>query len=163
MKALFLVFATFCAGAAFAQSNYAYAPVRSSIVLQERVATTKQVCETRTVQREIQGETSYGNAVLGAVVGGSIGSLFGQGDGKLLATAIGAGAGSVLGHKNDRQGATTVEQVPVTDCKDVVSYEDRIKGYRVTYEYQGQLYETTLPRDPGSTLKIAVSISPVGY
>ena len=106
MKAFFLVIATLCSTSAFAQTNYAFAPVRSSIVLQERIATTKQVCETRTVQREVQGESTYGNAVLGAVIGGSVGSLFGQGDGKLLATAIGAGAGGILGHKNDRQGRT---------------------------------------------------------
>lgn len=162
MKNSLFVAIALVSGAAQAQTTYIYAPVRSTVVIQEQVLSPRKVCETRTVQREVvQQAPTYGGALVGGIAGGAVGSLFGQGDGKLLATALGAALGSHVGHAQDNPSSRTVEPVSVTDCKTVDTLESRVSGYRVTYEYAGQLYETTLPRDPGPTLKVAVSVSPV--
>ena len=39
--------------------------------------------------------------------------------------------------------------------------QQRVNGYRVTYEYQGQPYTTVLRNDPGRTLPVRVSVTPL--
>jgi uncharacterized protein YcfJ len=45
-------------------------------------------------------------------------------------------------------------------------YEDReeeeLAGYRVTYQYAGETYSTTLDHDPGSRLRVSVNVTPIG-
>jgi len=38
--------------------------------------------------------------------------------------------------------------------------EKRIDGYRVTYEYNGQKYQTEMPSDPGQKIWVRVDIRP---
>ncbi len=42
-------------------------------------------------------------------------------------------------------------------------YEERIEGYDVTYRYNGRLYHTRMPYDPGDRIAIRVDVRPVGY
>ena len=44
----------------------------------------------------------------------------------------------------------------------VERYEERVDGYRVTYRYNGHIFSTQLPRDPGGTLRVRVNVEPVG-
>ena len=39
-------------------------------------------------------------------------------------------------------------------------YEERIDGYRVTYEYNGREYTTRMPYDPGERIKVRVAVAP---
>jgi uncharacterized protein YcfJ len=48
----------------------------------------------------------------------------------------------------------------VKKCKTVDAFRDQIVGYDVTYKYQGRTLHTRLPYNPGSTLSIAVSVTP---
>ena len=146
----------------FAQSQTDYAPVRSAVPQVERVATRQRVCENTVVEETTVAPSSHGNAVLGTIVGGVIGSRFGGGSGRLVGTAVGAGIGATVGASNDRPGEIRTDAVPVRSCRDEVTYRDQINGYRVTYEYQGQMYTTVLAHDPGATLKLNVTATPVG-
>ena len=38
-------------------------------------------------------------------------------------------------------------------------YEERIDGYRVTYEYNGREYTTRLPYDPGERIRVRVAVA----
>jgi uncharacterized protein YcfJ len=39
-------------------------------------------------------------------------------------------------------------------------YEERIDGYRVTYEYNGREHTTRLPYDPGERMRVRVAVAP---
>jgi uncharacterized protein YcfJ len=41
--------------------------------------------------------------------------------------------------------------------------EERIDGYRVTYEYNGRRQMTTLPYDPGDRIRVRVDVRPEDY
>lgn len=55
---------------------------------------------------------------------------------------------------------TTTTQTPVRRCASIDHYETRTSGYRVTYEYEGRQFQTTLPYDPGPQLHVNVSVTP---
>lgn len=103
-----------------------------------------------------------GRSVTGAVIGGAAGGLagaqVGKGNGKTAATAAGAIAGSMIGDRvqNPRQTQTAAE--PVERCRTVETSRDVIKGYTVVYRYNGHDVTTTLPYDPGSTVRVGVSL-----
>ena len=40
------------------------------------------------------------------------------------------------------------------------SYEERIDGYDVEYEYGGQVFHTRLPYDPGERIRVRVAVTP---
>jgi uncharacterized protein YcfJ len=40
------------------------------------------------------------------------------------------------------------------------SREERIDGYRVVYQFQGQKYATRMPYDPGRELRVRVDVRP---
>jgi uncharacterized protein YcfJ len=41
-------------------------------------------------------------------------------------------------------------------------WEERIDGYRVTYEYNGRHYTTRMPYDPGRRVRVNIDVRP-GY
>lgn len=97
--------------------------------------------------------------VIGGAAGGLAGAQIGKGDGKTPATAAGAIAGSMIGdrvqnpHPEQTVGAQAAER-----CRPVESPRDVVKGYTVVYRYNGHDVTTTLPYDPGSTVRVGVSI-----
>ena len=107
-------------------------------------------------------EHSYGGAVVGGIAGGLLGSRFGEGNGRVASAAVGAAVGAITGDRLDNRdrGETTTTQVPVRRCTSVDHYETRTSGYRVTYEYEGRQFQTTLPYDPGPQLHVNVSVTP---
>lgn len=161
--------ALFAGTAVFAQpSNGDYAAVQSVTPQTERVPVNRNVCEDRMVYQQAApvAQPSYGGTVLGTIVGGAIGSRFGGGDGRIAATAIGAGVGAVIGNNSDRQQAAPAvasQAVPVRECHTETTYELHTRGYLVNYEFLGRNYSTTLPTDPGRWLRVNVSVTPAGY
>jgi uncharacterized protein YcfJ len=71
---------------------------------------------------------------------------------------IGAG----IAHDTARRRSSDVREEVVRRC-DVRyqhEYEERIEGYRVTYEYNGREYTTRMPYDPGERIKVRVAVAP---
>lgn len=98
-------------------------------------------------------------AVVGGVAGGLLGSQVGGGSGKKAATAAGAIAGVVIGDRVANPDQPRTEQVE--RCREVQTSREVIKGYNVTYRYNGRDVTTTLPYQvqPGDTLRVGVSVS----
>ena len=109
--------------------------------------------------------------ILGAILGAAVGHQFGGGRGKDVATVAGAVLGGSIGRdiKNDSrrhyrddhyQGARyqTVSRCEVTE---VYRTEEQIVGYDVSYEYQGTVYHTRMPNDPGRQIRVKVIVQPV--
>lgn len=175
MKKLFLIMlAPVYSGTAWAADFVDTAKVVSSTPIYERVSEPKQECwnetvsSTGTVTKSAPvEERSIGGALVGGVVGGVVGSQIGQGTGNTVATAAGAIAGAIIGDRvaNQNQGASQTQQttqVPQSreerHCRQVENFREVIRGYNVTYRYNGQDVTTRLPYQPGSTVRVGVSV-----
>ncbi|HEX7341550.1 MAG TPA: glycine zipper 2TM domain-containing protein [Rhodanobacteraceae bacterium] len=124
------------------------------------IATPHQQCYQQPVERREGGSHAAGT-ILGAIVGGVLGNTIGKGDGRQAATAVGAVVGGAVGNKV-ASGNDQVVQDSVTRCQQVqdVSQEQRITGYRVEYRYHGHVYTSRLSYDPGTRLRVRVTVTP---
>ncbi len=134
-----------------------YAAVVSSTPVTVSVPVSRQMCSDG--QQLVQPGPSGAGAVIGAIAGGVIGHNLGSGFGRGAATGLGAVAGAVIGDQVEA-GANPPIEVPVRRCQTVRSYENRVVGYDVMYDYAGQRYSTRVARDPGQ--RLAVSVQPAG-
>ena len=96
--------------------------------------------------------TSGVGAIVGAVIGGVVGNAFGYGDGRALATAAGVLGGAALGNTAEAQ------QRYAGGC--ATRYENRVTGYDVSYEIDGQRYQARMAGDPGAWVQVP---APSGY
>ena len=150
-----VLLATGC-GAALATE---YGTVISSTPVTQQVAAPQQQCWDE--QQVVQQRSSGAGAMVGALIGGVVGNQFGAGMGKAAATGLGVVAGAALGDHaeaaNNPPVATTVRR-----CQPVAQYENRVVGYDVVYEYNGQRYSTRMAQDPGPRIALDVTVVPVG-
>jgi uncharacterized protein YcfJ len=153
------------------------APVVASTPIYEHINMPKQECWNETVS--YQGSPTSGGSPLGAIVGGIaggvIGHQIGSGRGNAVATGVGAVAGAVIGDKVDPNGGVITgranagpqEQV-VQRCRTVENWQEVVRGYNITYRYNGRDVTVRLPYDPGPNVRVAVSViqegrPPVSY
>ena len=97
-----------------------------------------------------------GGAVVGGAAGGLLGAQVGQGSGRAAAAGTGAVIGAVAGDRvqNPRQVATA----PAQQCRTIQSTRDVIRGYTVVYRYYDRDITTTLPYNPGPTVRVGVGV-----
>ncbi|HEX7338661.1 MAG TPA: glycine zipper 2TM domain-containing protein [Rhodanobacteraceae bacterium] len=142
--------------------HYAWANVTrvDPIYRTVEVSTPHQQCYQQPVVRR-EGGNSGAGAVLGAIVGGVLGNTIGKGDGRQAATAIGAVAGGAIGNGVANRNARTYEGSE-TRCQQVqdLSQEQRIVGYNVEYRYRGEVYTSRLGYDPGTRLRVRITVTP---
>jgi len=107
---------------------------------------------------------SGGGAVVGALIGGVVGNSVGAGMGRAAATAVGAVAGAAIGSQAEANAAvpatTTVQR-----CRSATRYEDRIIGYDVVYDFNGNRRTARLAQDPGgpgTRIALEVNVAPSG-
>ena len=149
-------------------SGYDYAPVKhvEPIVRRVRVETPRRECydDVRTVETRphISEPGVGGRTLLGGIIGGVIGHQFGSGRGRDAATIAGAAIGANVGYDSARRDYSRVEERVVQRCqvRYESEYEERIDGYRVTYEYNGREYTTRMPYDPGERMRVRVAVAP---
>jgi uncharacterized protein YcfJ len=134
------------------------ARVVSSSPVVAQVAVPAQVCRDETYQAPAR--SSGAGAVLGAIAGGAAGNAVGKGAGKALATGVGIIGGAILGDHVENDGRQGQLQT-VRRCEQQTGYENRIVAYSVTYEYAGQRYTTQMTQEPGPTLPLQVTITPM--
>lgn len=150
------------------EDGYDYAPVTrvEPIVRQVRVETPRRECwdDVRTVDSRphISEPGVGGKTLLGGIIGGVIGHQFGSGRGRDAATVAGAIIGSSVGYDSARRTYGDREEEVVQRCQVRYEnqYEERIDGYRVTYEYNGREYTTRMPYDPGKEMRVRVAVAP---
>jgi uncharacterized protein YcfJ len=144
-------------GLAASASAAEYAKVVSATPVSSSVAVPRQECAEG--QQVVQQQPSGAGALIGAIAGGVLGNQIGHGFGRAAATGVGVVAGSAIGN-NVEANANPPTTVPVQRCRTVSSYQNRVVGYDVVYEYNGQRYTTRLPNDPGP--RLAIDIRPAG-
>jgi uncharacterized protein YcfJ len=134
-----------------------FANVISATPVTGSVPVPRQACADG--ERIVQQQPSGAGALIGAIVGGVAGNQFGHGFGRAAATGLGVVAGSTIGNQVEANG-NPATAVPVRSCRTVTQYENRIVGYDVVYEYNGQRYTTRTANDPGRQL--AIDVRPTG-
>jgi uncharacterized protein YcfJ len=142
-----------------------YARVREVDPQYEKVNVPREECYSEYVPEsryERSGSKRLVGPLVGGVAGGLLGSQVGKGNGKVAAAAVGAGVGAIVGERlSDRGREREVHyEREVRRCRTVDSWQSRLSGYRVVYEYAGHVYTTVLPYDPGSKLAVDVSVAP---
>ena len=95
-------------------------------------------------------------SIVGGIAGALLGSQVGGGSGRNAAAAAGGLAGVLIGDRVANPDQPVSQQVE--RCRDVDNYRDVIKGYTVTYRYNGKEATTILPYQPGSTVQVGVSM-----
>jgi uncharacterized protein YcfJ len=136
-----------------------YGTVISSTPVTAQVGVPQQQCFDQ--QQAVQPRTSGGGALLGAVIGGVVGSRFGGGMGRAAATGVGVVAGAAVGDHVENSN-TPVETTTVRNCTNTTAYENRVVGYDVVYEYNGQRYMSRMTQDPGQRIALNVNVTPEG-
>ena len=169
-------------GGRYSDTDYARVVDVEPITRRIRVTEPRRECyeETRYDEPRYQDvrsrghQPAAGSMILGGILGAAVGNQIGSGDGRRAATVAGALIGSALGHdaaarRGERDGryydardygpprAYTVERC---DVRYRESWEERIEGYRVAYEYHGRRYETRMPYDPGERVRVRVDVFP---
>lgn len=124
----------------------------------------RQVCREEAVQRQVAGHHSAGATIFGSILGGVIGSRFGGGSGKTVATIAGAAIGGAIARDaHDRnhpaQHYTTVEE----HCYMETTWynEERVVAWNVDWRYQGKTYHSRMNEHPGDRIRVRVNVDPV--
>lgn len=172
-----LVGALFGSGAFGSESavDYVYAPVVDvePVIRWVTVERPRTECWQETVYQPHPANKPFrvaGPTIAGGLIGGVIGHQFGSGSGQDAMTLIGSVVGSALANERAvrnayRHGVYQVRGQPVERCEVITErhQEERIEGYRVTYEYEGRHYTMRTQRPPGERVRLRVSVQPVGY
>ena len=124
----------------------------------EQINQPRQECHTEYVQAPPPSR-SVGGSILGGLAGGILGNQVGGGSGRTAATAAGAIAGAIVGDRVENNNQLAGQQ-EVRQCRTVDNWQTRNNGYAVTYEYNGRTYTSVMPFDPGSRLRLRVSLTP---
>lgn len=135
----------------------------------ENVSVPRNECRSQWINEDRRGVSdgqgrNYGGAILGGLAGGVLGNQVGGGRGKQAATVVGAVVGAMTGDhfaNRDQRVDNDYGQREVQSCRTVYDTQSRISGYRVAYEYRGQLYNTFMRNNPGNNLQVRVSVDPI--
>ena len=163
-----LLLATLAAAGAQAQSFTDHARVRTVEPQYEVVQTPRQECTSQWVQEQPRAAApsgGYGGAIIGGVAGGLLGNQVGKGHGREAATAAGAVIGAITGDRISNSGTAIAAPAPeareIRSCRTVYDQQNRLTGYRVTYDYRGVEATTVMREQPGSTIPVKVSVTPL--
>jgi uncharacterized protein YcfJ len=134
------------------------AKVISSTPVLERITESRQECDPAPAAAPAPAqERSIVGPVVGGVAGAVIGHQVGSGRGNTAATAAGAIAGTIIGDKVGNPQATAPAPPP-QQCRTVQTTREVVKGYTVVYRYNDRDITTTLPHNPGPTVRVGVGV-----
>jgi len=139
------------------------------------VTVPREVCWNEQVRSTAhykkRGYRSHTPTMLGGILGGVVGNQFGGGRGQTVMTVAGTLLGASVGRDAAYRRSARYESAANPsysterrcEIEEVMHEEERLDGYRVTYDYQGREYVTRTEVDPGRTIEIRVQVTPVEY
>lgn len=149
-------------------SDYARVEHVQPLVRQVRVSTPRRECWQEQVRYEERPGFFQANTglILGGLAGGLLGGQIGHGQGRKIATIGGSilGAGVGYDYQYRHNPPQSRERVAYEDrCRTIEDShtEERVEGYDVAYRYNGQLFHTRLPYDPGNRIRVGVDVRPL--
>ena len=170
-RAVIICLTTLLAAGVQAQTFNDTARVRTVNPQYENVSVPRNECTNQwvTEPQPVASSRNYGGLAIGGVAGAVLGHQIGGGRGRDAATAVGAIVGALAGEQLANQNswgggypqAAPLQQRQVQSCRTVNDVQPRLTGYKVEYEYRGQVYNTVTRENPGRTLALRVSVAPV--
>jgi len=151
---------------AFDNTQYDYAKVLRVQPVTEivQIPEEQQVCREVPVQHNVAEHRSPAPLIFGSILGGVIGSQFGGGSGKTVATIAGATIGGAVAQSSQNrrypaQHYTTLEQ----RCYMETNWrnEERVVAWDVDWAYQGKTYHNRMDEHPGDRIRVRVNVDPV--
>ena len=139
--------------AVMAQQYQARAVVTAVTPIVENIVVS-QNCRDVYVQQP-QQQQNVGGQILGAVVGGAIGSRFGGGNGRLVATGAGAAIGAVVGGNQQQQPSMQMQHI----CNPVIEQRQTANAYVANYNGARVTGITYRPLQVGDTIYVNVKSS----
>lgn len=130
-----------------------------------RIPEYRDVCWDEPVYHAVPERRSASPKIFGAILGGVIGNQFGDGSGRRLMTAAGAALGaSVASDEQRRRHPERYYQTTEQRCETRTDYrtEDRVVGWDVTYEFNGEVYHARLRDEPADRIRVWVGVEPLG-
>lgn len=148
--------------------DYAKVVSADPIYRNVRISQPRQECwDERVSYRENRGVNVTAGTILGGIIGGVAGHQIGGGHGRDAATAIGAVVGAGIGNNAAARNSGSYTRTGYeTRCETIndTRYEQRVEAYDVSYRYNGQIYHTQMPYDPGERIAVNVDVQPAnGY
>ncbi|MDX1379896.1 MAG: glycine zipper 2TM domain-containing protein [Xanthomonadales bacterium] len=129
-----------------------------------RVPVEQEVCWDETYYERTGPRRSPVPGIIGAIVGGVIGNQFGGGSGQDALTVAGAALGATVAtNANRRNNPDRYHAVTEQRCDWETHYttEEEIVGWDVTYEYNGEIFETRMREEPGDRIRVRVNVEPL--
>jgi uncharacterized protein YcfJ len=125
----------------------------------------REQCSEQRVQTGSGGGVSPAIPLLAAIAGGALGSAVANGHHNQQAgAAIGAVFGGAVGYDVARRNAqpryVTYGTQEVCNVVQDTHEEERLSGYRVSYQYLGRTYTTITQQQPGATVRVRVDVTP---
>ena len=151
------------AAASQAQSFVDNARVQSVEPQYEAVQVPREECTSQWVTEPQPAAGGYGGVSRGGRAGAILRTPGAKGPGREAATAAGAVIGAIAGDRlaGGQAQAYPQAQREVRSCRTVYDVQQRLTGYRVTYEYRGHQSAIVTRDQPGQTLPVRVSVTPV--
>ena len=142
-------------------TDYATVTAVEKVYKQYRTEEPYQECYIKETLQN-QGDGSATNEIMGAILGGAVGSQFGEGDGKDVMTLAGIILGASMA--NDAEKANSTGQVVVSqevcETKVKTSYVKKLSHYLVHIDYEGRdLAFTSKKRPYDDVIKVKVTVS----
>jgi len=149
------------AGGAVAYSVVDRSPDHAKVLavepVKETIKTPREVCKDVAVtrQRPVQDSNRIAGTAIGAIAGGLLGNQIGGGTGKKIATVAGAVGGGYAGNQvQGRMQANDTYTTTETRCNTVNETSEKVVGYDVKYDLDGQVGQVRMERDPGSQIPV---------
>ncbi|MFT5889237.1 MAG: hypothetical protein ACI9BO_002063 [Zhongshania sp.] len=144
-------------------SSTRYARVTHISPVYERISYTvpSEHCRQET---EVRQHRSNAAPILGAILGGALGNELGHHkSNKRVGTIVGAVLGATVATDIaiSRSG-THYQTVDRCEIENREEWREEIVGYNVSYRYQGVIFHTRLPYNPGKHIEIEVNVRPRG-
>jgi uncharacterized protein YcfJ len=155
-------------------SDYATVTDVVPIYRSVRIDRPHRQCRSEQIYHSPRRSQGYaaGATIAGGIIGGVIGHQFGgsynSGRGSHAGALLGSIIGAAVAHdaashsqSNYSHGYTTVGN----HCSTVHSYytEERIDAYRVSYEYNGEVFHARMKQRPGDRIRVKISVIPSSY
>jgi uncharacterized protein YcfJ len=143
-------------------TQIAYAPIIDVEPLVRLVTVNRPREECWLETTVVPSPRATGAVLAGGLLGGVIGHQLGSGRSNNAMTVLGTLVGSAVASNAVAKRAAYAGQEVTTERCEIVNQahtEERIDGYRVTYEYMGQRYATVMPEPPrGDRMRLHVTV-----
>ncbi|WP_339674652.1 glycine zipper 2TM domain-containing protein [uncultured Zhongshania sp.] len=140
-----------------------YAQVTHVQAIYERISYTRPT-EQCWREEAVVHERSSSAPIFGAIIGGALGNELGHHkSNKRVGAVVGAVLGATVAADVSRgRGGSHYETIDRCETQHHQEWREEVVGYDVSYRYQGEIYHTRLPYNPGREIEIEVNITPRG-